>query len=72
MRFDQTSGLCSFADPIYRVFAMAHFHKNGQSHSSRSLGGDLDLGKFLKMLEVEMSKGLPSGAKLVIKTASIG
>jgi energy-coupling factor transporter ATP-binding protein EcfA2 len=63
IRFDQTSGLCSFSDPIYRVFAMAHFHKNGQSHVT----GELDLTKFLKMLEVEMSKGLPNGTRIVIK-----
>ena len=29
VRFDQTSGLYSFSDPIFRVFALAHFHKNG-------------------------------------------
>lgn len=35
VRFDQTAGLYSFSDPIYRAFALAHFHKNVQSQASK-------------------------------------
>ena len=67
VRLDQTSGLCSFTDPFYRVFAMAHFHKNGQSQSLR-LSGDLDLSRFLKMLEDEIGRG----TKIVFRVPSAG
>jgi hypothetical protein len=64
VRLDQTSGLCSFTDPFYRVFAMAHFRNNGQPQSPR-FSGELDLTKFLKMLEDEMSRG----TKIIIKAS---
>lgn len=31
VRIDETAGLNSFSEPIYRVFALAIFHKNGSS-----------------------------------------
>lgn len=50
VRFDQTAGLHSFSDPIYRAFALAHFHKNGQAHSSRNQGTATPLAQVLDEL----------------------
>lgn len=50
VRFDQTAGLYSFSDPIYRAFALAHFHKNGQGTSSRAQGSNLPLASVLQEL----------------------
>lgn len=58
IRYDQTSGLHSFSDPIYRVFALAHFHKNGNSTGKIKLK-NVDLLKLIKFLEVEL-KSIPS------------
>lgn len=66
LRFDQTAGLNSFSDPIYRVFAMAHFHKNGASHGNRNQSGDYEVVKLLELLEKEIKKSFPEGARLFI------
>ena len=50
VRFDQTSGLYSFSDPIYRAFALAHFHKNGIPNSSRTQGTTPPLAQVLDEL----------------------
>lgn len=50
VRFDQTAGLHSFSDPIYRAFALAHFHKNGQSQSSRNLATNPSINQVLNEL----------------------
>lgn len=68
IRINNNSGLCSFSDPFYRVYAMAHFHKMGQPQSVR-VSGELDLSKFFKMLETEFSKG---GVKVVFKEVAAG
>lgn len=72
VRIDQTSGLFSFSDPIFRVFAMAHFHKNGQQRSVRV--ADLDLSRFLRMLEAELQQvqigGLAQARRVLIKSGT--
>lgn len=53
IRYDQTSGLYSFSDPIYRVFALAHFHKNGNTSGKVRLK-NVDFMKLINFLENEM------------------
>ncbi|WP_213035624.1 hypothetical protein [Candidatus Nitrotoga fabula] len=50
-RFDQTSGLYSFSDPIYRAFALAHFHKNGHSSGNKNQSNIYDKAAFSEFLE---------------------
>lgn len=63
VRFDQTAGLHSFSDPIYRAFALAHFHKNGQSQTSRNLATNPTLNQALNELVKLM---LNSEMKIVV------
>lgn len=57
VRYDQTAGLHSFADPIYRVFALAHFHKNGQASANTEFK-DIDFGRLLRLLESDIRRRL--------------
>jgi energy-coupling factor transporter ATP-binding protein EcfA2 len=50
VRFDSNSGLYSFADPIYRAFALAHFRPE------KSGSGDAELNGLLKLLTSELAK----------------
>lgn len=72
IRFDQTAGLHSFSDPIYRVFALAHFHKNGHAQGMRNVTRVSDVAQLFKLLESELLKvGVFSqGTRLVIQTQS--
>lgn len=67
VRYDQTSGLHSFSDPFYHVFALAHFHKSGQS------GRTAGLDSLFRLIESEFLKklpnGIPNGTKFIISTA---
>ncbi len=70
VRLDQTSGLYSYADPFFRVFAMAHFHKNGHSQSFRV--AELDLSMFIKLLEDEMSKNGGRSPRFIVRSVNPG
>jgi len=69
-RFDQTAGLHSFSDPIYRVFALAHFHKNGNPTGNKGQSRGSDIAQLFKLLETELVKVgvLKDGAELVLHT----
>lgn len=67
-RFDQTAGLHSFSDPIYRVFALAHFHKNGHVTGNKNQSRVSDIAQLFKLLETELVKVgvLKDGTELVL------
>lgn len=62
VRFDQTSGMYSFSDPIYRVFALAQF-RNRDDHQQINFS-DSDWSKFVTLLKSEMAKQLPPGSAI--------
>ena len=55
VRYSQNSGMYSFSDPIYRVFAKTLFHKNGKIDSTVD-SETLDLSQLVRLLEKELSK----------------
>lgn len=65
VRYDQTSGLLSFSDPIYRAFALAHFH-NKSPQANRTQGGVHNITQLWTLLETELKKSFPAGTRLVI------
>lgn len=69
VRFDQTSGLYSFSDPIYRVFALAQF-RNGDEHQHIKFGAE-DFSKFFTLLKNEMAKQLPAGSSIKFEIKEI-
>lgn len=66
LRFNSAAGLHSFSDLIYRVFAMAHFRNNGTNSKGKSSSGEYDVAQLLKLLETEIKKSFPEGARLFI------
>lgn len=69
VRHDQTSGLFSFSDPIYRVFALAHFHKNGTTQEFNSETSFPGFPLLIKLLEKEINKKLPHGTRIILNTS---
>ena len=60
VRFDQTSGMYSFSDPIYRVFALAQFRNRDDHQHVKFI--ESDWSKFVALLKSEMTKQLPAGS----------
>lgn len=67
VRYDQTSGLLSFSDPIYRAFALAYFH-NKTPQTTQSQSGIHNIKQLWSLLEIEFKKSLPDGARIIINT----
>lgn len=64
-RYDQTAGLHSFADPIFRVFALAAYHENGKSTEDTEYQ-NISFAKLLQLLENEIGrikKEIPEGVR---------
>ncbi len=55
VRHSQNSGLYSFSDPVYRVFAKTLFHKNGSIDVDAD-SVQLDLSQLVRLLERELSR----------------
>ncbi len=62
VRFDQTSGMYSFSDPIYRVFALAQFRNRDDHQHVKFI--ESDWSKFVALLKSEMTKQLPAGSAI--------
>ena len=65
VRFDSNSGLFSFADPIYRAFALAHF-RDRSVNRLKVQNGDLEV--LLDLLTAELRKGGLGSARISIST----
>ncbi|MDD2914690.1 MAG: ATP-binding protein [Gallionella sp.] len=66
LRFNQTAGLFSFSDLIFRVFAMAHFRNNGVNQKNKGNSASSDVAQLIQLLEAEIKKSFPEGARLFI------
>ncbi|WP_273028254.1 hypothetical protein [Massilia timonae] len=55
LRHSQNSGLYSFSDPVYRVFAKTLFHKNGHIERDTDFV-QLDLPQLVRLLERELGR----------------
>lgn len=53
VRYSQNSGMYSFSNPVYRVFANTLFHKNGAKSIPNESEG-LDLSQLVRLLEKEL------------------
>lgn len=58
VRFDSNSGLYSFADPIYRAFALAHFR---DSEKPRNIDSGSDVNQLVALLTKELTRHFPNG-----------
>jgi Cdc6-like AAA superfamily ATPase len=68
LRFDSNSGLYSFADPIYRAFALAQFRDEVGTP-----GVALDeISAFVKFLSIELQKNFPKGMEFAVKAVRKG
>lgn len=55
VRYDQTAGLYSFSDPIYRAYALALYRKDN-NNSQQLLTGNEGLNQLIKLFIREMNK----------------
>lgn len=67
VRYSHNSGLYSFSDPVYRVYAKTLFHSNGKVENGID-PDTLDLGQLVRLLEKELNKLRDPQGRRVAKT----
>jgi len=67
LRYDSNSGLYSFADPIYRAYALAQFQSKGASNLQTTQGDFEQM--LLRLLTEKISKDGGTGIKIVFEPA---
>lgn len=65
LRYDSNSGLYSFADPIYRAYALAQFQSKGASNLQTAQGDFEQM--LMRLLTEKIGKDGGAGIKIVFE-----